>query len=198
MSTQPKTREQFAEFYVAAQLADAGWNVYLPRWDNGFDFMIERTVVLDGDRLALIRPVQVRGKYLTEDKGDTRQYGVQNGLLTRVHPDMIVAMPFFDASNCHPTRIAYLPWSRISPIWDEEVGKWAFTCFPAGIKAGEVYARQDYQKFFDAAGMKVLAGIVVNLESHGIGETQAAGLRARLGAFVEDWDAPQMDVYDEV
>jgi hypothetical protein len=41
-----------------------------------------------------------------------------------------------------------------------------------------------------------LAGQDVSLENHGINEAQAAELRARLAAFAEDWDSPEMSVYD--
>jgi hypothetical protein len=36
----------------------------------------------------------------------------------------------------------------------------------------------------------------VNLSERGIDESQAASLRTRLGAFAEDWDLPEMRVYD--
>ncbi len=36
----------------------------------------------------------------------------------------------------------------------------------------------------------------VNLRERGIDKTQAASLRARLSAFAEDWDRPEMEVYD--
>jgi len=36
----------------------------------------------------------------------------------------------------------------------------------------------------------------VDLRSHGIGEAEAADLRARLGAFAEDWESPEMSAYD--
>ena len=36
-----------------------------------------------------------------------------------------------------------------------------------------------------------------NPRDRGIEETQAADLRARLKTFAEDWDRPEMDVYDE-
>ena len=32
-------RDQFAEMYVAGVLADAGWNIYLPHRDVGFDMI---------------------------------------------------------------------------------------------------------------------------------------------------------------
>ena len=36
----------------------------------------------------------------------------------------------------------------------------------------------------------------IDLRAHGIDEVQAAELRARLATFVEDWDSPEMAVYD--
>jgi hypothetical protein len=36
----------------------------------------------------------------------------------------------------------------------------------------------------------------IDLRARGIDETRAANLRARFGAFAEDWDRPEMDVYD--
>ena len=35
-----------------------------------------------------------------------------------------------------------------------------------------------------------------NLAEHGIDEAQAANLRARLSAFAEDWELPEMGAYD--
>lgn len=39
-------------------------------------------------------------------------------------------------------------------------------------------------------------GSTVDLRAHGIGEAQAADLRARLRTFAQDWDRPEMNVYD--
>lgn len=36
----------------------------------------------------------------------------------------------------------------------------------------------------------------VDLASRGIDQAQAAELRARLGAFSEEWDSTEMDIYD--
>lgn len=36
----------------------------------------------------------------------------------------------------------------------------------------------------------------INLQSRGINRQQAANLRARLQSFAEDWNCPEMDVYD--
>jgi len=37
----------------------------------------------------------------------------------------------------------------------------------------------------------------VDLKARGIGETQAAELRARLKTFAEDWNRPEADIYNE-
>jgi hypothetical protein len=36
----------------------------------------------------------------------------------------------------------------------------------------------------------------VDLRARGIDETQAAGLCAHLTTFAQDWDSPEMDIYD--
>ena len=38
----------------------------------------------------------------------------------------------------------------------------------------------------------------LDLRTHGIDETQAADLRARLRTFAEDWESQEMDIYDGV
>jgi hypothetical protein len=38
----------------------------------------------------------------------------------------------------------------------------------------------------------------VSLAERGIDEQQAADLRQRLAAFAEDWERPEMDVYDDL
>ena len=38
---------------------------------------------------------------------------------------------------------------------------------------------------------------VIDLAERGIDERQAADLRQRLKTFADDWDRPEMDVYDE-
>jgi hypothetical protein len=40
------------------------------------------------------------------------------------------------------------------------------------------------------------AGGPIDLRERGIDENHAADLRARLNAFADDWDRPEMDVYD--
>ena len=36
----------------------------------------------------------------------------------------------------------------------------------------------------------------IDLQTRGIDEAQAAELRARLRSFAEEWDSPEMDLYD--
>lgn len=36
----------------------------------------------------------------------------------------------------------------------------------------------------------------IDLQSRGIDRAHAADLRARLGAFTEEWDSPEMAIYD--
>jgi len=51
----------------------------------------------------------------------------------------------------------------------------------------------------DAEGRVIvtfLAANSVSLAERGIDAAQAAELRHRLGTFAEDWDRPEMDVYD--
>ena len=45
---------------------------------------------------------------------------------------------------------------------------------------------------------KVVLGAVgtIDLRERGIDEAQAAEIRARLASFAEDWESPEMDVYD--
>ena len=38
---------------------------------------------------------------------------------------------------------------------------------------------------------------VISLEKYGIDSAQAAELRASLASFSEDWNQPEMDVYDD-
>jgi hypothetical protein len=38
---------------------------------------------------------------------------------------------------------------------------------------------------------------MIDLATRGIDTTQAAALRARLRSFAPDWDAPEMDVYND-
>ncbi len=37
---------------------------------------------------------------------------------------------------------------------------------------------------------------LIDLRARGIDEAQAADLRSRLATFAEDWDSPEMSIYD--
>jgi hypothetical protein len=55
----------------------------------------------------------------------------------------------------------------------------------------------------EAEGSRVIVTWVrpaepVNLPGRGIEKPQAADLRRRLAAFAEDWDRPEMAVYDDL
>ena len=138
-------RDYFAEMYVAGVLADAGWNVYFPRRDQGFDFIITKPV---GDQV-LVRPVQVKGKYPELDKGDRPTYGYI-GELTALHPDMVLAVPYFptDVVSVAPTCVAYMPRAQVRP----QQGR-GWRCEPAKFRGGTAVPRRDFQHYFDRAGV---------------------------------------------
>ena len=55
---------------------------------------------------------------------------------------------------------------------------------------------------FDAVNVHIKPKVVldtignIDLRERGIDEAQAAEIRARLASFAEDWESPEMDVYD--
>lgn len=130
----PETRDYFAEMYVAGILADAGWNVYFPRRDQGFDMIVSRLV---GDK-TIVRPVQVKGKYATDAKTNKAAYGYV-GKITAFHDDMILAMPFFTSkSAAAPLMIAWMPHHSLKPH------KRGWKCEPARYVNGAPEPRPDY------------------------------------------------------
>ena len=71
------------------------------------------------------------------------------------------------------------------------------------LESAIVSALLDVRKAgFDAAHVhiksKVVLGTVgsIDLRERGIDEAQAAEMRARLASFAEDWESPEMDIYD--
>jgi len=139
--------DYFAELYVAGRFADAGWNIYFPHRDMGFDFIVSKP---DGKEGQIIRPVQVKGKYPAEEKGDKAIYGYV-GRLSQLHPEMVLAIPFFSRqSPAMPTCVAYMP---ISLIRKHSRG---FRCQPTSFKSGVAFPRRDYAKFFDENGLHLL------------------------------------------
>jgi hypothetical protein len=144
----PEIRDYFSEMYVAARLADRGWNVYLPRRDKGFDFIITKEI----EEQVLIRPVQVKGLYPTRDKKDRSAFGY-TGRLTGLHDDMILAIAFFERAERErpPAHVAFMPRSAIRP---RERGGWR--CVPAELAEGGPKPRRDSARFFDSAGMQAI------------------------------------------
>ena len=142
----PQTHDYLAELYVAGLFADAGWNVYFPHRDEGFDFIIAKSK----GATQIIRPVQVKGKYPTAEKKDFRYYGYR-GKLSQVHPEMVLAIPYFSqSSNRMPVCTAFLPRSLIRNISK------GHRCQPASFAAGTPAPRRDYRKFFDDAGLRLI------------------------------------------
>jgi hypothetical protein len=142
-----KSRDYFAELYVAGLMADAGWNVYFPHRDRGLDFIISKT---GSDGREIIRPVQVKGKYPMNDKGDQRLYGYV-GELNQIHRDMVLAIPYFSVAAPGPAIfVAYLPFWQIKPH------QRGYRCQPACFLNGCPKTRPSYSRYFDAAGLALI------------------------------------------
>ena len=58
-------------------------------------------------------------------------------------------------------------------------------------------AAQEQAPALDRMEEETVAYRTVDLSARGIGETQAADLRARLKTFAEDWNRPEAAIYDE-
>lgn len=148
MPRPPNQRDEFAEQYVAGIFADAGWSVYFPRKDKGFDFIISKNTA-DG---MIIRPVQVKGKFPETRTAIRRKYGYR-GRLTALHPDMVLAIPLFTSLRrlSYPDCVAYMPRNHIS-----EPKKNLFWCGPAKLINGQVSPKDSFRKYFDEEGLKAL------------------------------------------
>jgi hypothetical protein len=144
----PVTRDLFAEFYVAGLLADAGWHLYLPKRDYGFDFIATKLV---GGSI-IIRPVQVKGLYPTASKTTKTVYGYR-GRLTQIHPDMVLALIFFPTTHERaPLFTAFLPRCQVRS--GQKPGQ--YYAFPASFREGKAEMRRDFRHFFDTAGLKLM------------------------------------------
>jgi hypothetical protein len=142
-----KVSDYFAELYVAGRFADAGWNVYFPHRDQGFDFIVSKP---DSSGGQILRPVQVKGKYATIEKADRTGYGYI-GKLTQVHPEMVLAIPYFSANkNDLPVCTAYMPRALIRSA------SRGYQCRPASFKNGTPSPRRDFKRFFDELGLRAL------------------------------------------
>lgn len=144
----PKTRDYFAELYVAGLFGDAGWAVYFPKRDVGFDFVVSKEVA----GTMLLRPVQVKGLYPTAEKRDRDTYGF-SGMLSAVHPEMVVVLPFFPAveGTAAPSCIAFMP---LAAMRDRERG--GVRCVPCSLVGGVPRPRPSYLRFMDQAGLLAL------------------------------------------
>ena len=141
-------RDEFAEQYVAAVFADAGWSVYFPRKDKGFDFIVSKKT----EAGLIIRPVQVKGKFPETTTAVHKAYGYR-GKLTAIHPDMILVIPLFTSLKrlAYPDCIAYMPRTEI-----KEPKKGTFWCGPAKLEKGKVSAKKTFQRYFDDKGLKAV------------------------------------------
>lgn len=142
-------RDEFAELYTAGLFADAGWTVYFPRRDRGFDYI----VTMQRGNEMLIRPVQVKGVYPEEQKKGGKPFG-KTLTLTAFHPQMVLVMPFFEYSpekSESPTHVCFLP---LQPSKRDD-GKHIIR--PALLTAGKITIRETYQRYCGQPGMDAVA-----------------------------------------
>ena len=141
-------RDEFAEQYVAAIFSDAGWSVYFPRKDKGFDFIVSKRT----DAGVILRPVQVKGKFPETTTAVRKKYGYR-GKLTATHPDMVLAIPFFSSLErlAHPDCIAYMPSIRVG-----KAKQGTFWCGPAKLEKGKVSPKKSFQCYFDEQGLNAV------------------------------------------
>ncbi len=142
-----KLRDQFAEMYVAGCFMDAGWQVFFPHRDEGFDFIAAKKTSTG----TFLRPVQVRGCYREPGgRANKPTYGKNPISLTQRHPDMVVAIPFFsEQSPHHPHGVAYL---RLPDLKTNGV-KGSLYSYPAQLKDGIAHPRPAYEGLFGAPGL---------------------------------------------
>jgi hypothetical protein len=149
-----KVPDYFAELHVAGRLADAGWDIYFPHRDKGFDFVISEVV----NGAPILRPVQVKGKYPSGEKTDKSVYGYV-GKLTQTHPEMFLAIPYFSKSSSEPVYIAYMPRMSV------KLHSRGFRCQPATYRGGEPRPRREYHKFFGKEGIARLDSLTWRRET---------------------------------
>lgn len=141
-------RDEFAEQYVAGIFADAGWSIYFPRKDKGFDFVVSKKT----DAGQVVRPVQVKGKFPETTVAVRKKYGYR-GKLTAIHDDMVLVIPLFTSLEklTHPNCVAYMPLTKITRL---ENG--TFWCGPAKLERGKVSPKEKFQRYFDEQGLKAV------------------------------------------
>jgi hypothetical protein len=139
-------RDYFAELYVAGYFGDAGWCVYFPKRDVGFDFVASKRV----RNTIILRPVQVKGKYPTRTKKDQSTYG-HRGRLSALHDGMVLVIPYFAACErgAAPEEIAFMPRSELRPRT-----RGGYSCVPASFAKGHARPRKGFRQFFGPAGLR--------------------------------------------
>jgi hypothetical protein len=143
----PETRDYFAELYVAALFGDAGWTVYFPKRDVGFDFIATKPV----NGSVIIRPVQVKGLYPTAAKKDKAAYGFK-GELTAVHATMVLALPYFHTGRSHsPEHTAFMPLDQC-----KRPRSGGFRCVPCRFSNGRAAQRKESSRYFEAKGLQLI------------------------------------------
>jgi len=144
----PDTRDYFAELYVAGLFGDAGWSVYFPKRDVGFDFIASKPV----NDEVIIRPIQVKGLYPTASKGDKPSYGYK-GKLSAIHQQMVLVIPFFSANErgAAPEQIAYMPISAF-----KKPSRGGYRCVPARFEAGHAIPRREFLQYFGDQGLSAI------------------------------------------
>ena len=153
----PITRDVFAEYYVAGLFADAGWEVYSPHRDRGFDFLVTKEVCGE----TVLVPVQVKGLYPTSSKTDKTVYGY-TGKLTAIHPNMVLALPYFDTDHSKPSPL----FTAFMPLSEVKHSSRGYRCQPASFKDGAATPRRDFTRFFDSSGIQLIEQAMVNKASH--------------------------------
>jgi hypothetical protein len=162
-----EVRDNAAELFVAACFAEAGWNVYFPHRDKGFDFIVSKDL---GDGRQVLKPVQVKGKYPSESKTKKNVYGFV-GRLSETHPDMVLAIPYYAASQPnHPKFVAYMPRCEVR---DHSRG---FRCQPASFRDSDPEMRPGFRGFFDSTGLELLEA-----EEWGVTPAEAYGWIGQAG-----------------
>ena len=144
----PDTRDYFAELYVAGLFGDAGWSVYFPKRDVGFDFIVSKSV----NDEVLIRPIQVKGLYPTAAKGDKPSHGYK-GKLSAIHQQMVLVLPFFSANErgAAPEQIAFMPISEF-----KKPSRGGYRCVPARFEAGHAIPRKKFVQYFGDQGLAAI------------------------------------------
>ena len=97
--------------------------------------------------------MQVKGLYLTAEKGDKATYGY-GGRLSVLHPNMALVLVYFPpgALEGTPQHIAYMPRGRIRCRT-----RGGFRCVPSSLTSGVVTPRRDFAGYFDALGLAAMA-----------------------------------------